>query len=241
MRRLTGATLVLASGKGLENYLGKLRDNLTAGQILLEVGNSIPSMEMSEAAQLMEAAAHGHPGHTHGGVDPHWWNSVENVIRAARVITAAFTKADPGNAPFYEANNRAYQKQLTDLRKWALREIGRIPSKDRKLATAHLSMGYFARDFGFKLIPVQGLNPAVPATSQELAAAIDTIRKSKIRAVFPEQGVNPKHLAQMSAETGVRFGGQLIADGNGTGDLASFSEAFAHNVMTITKELAPAP
>ena len=241
MKRLTGATLVLASGKGLENYLGKLRDNLTTGQILLEVGNSIPSMEMSEAAQLMEAAAHGHPGHTHGGVDPHWWNSVENVIRAARVITAAFTKADPGNAPFYEANNRAYQKQLTDLRKWALREIGRIPSKDRKLATAHLSMGYFARDFGFKLIPVQGLNPAVPATSQELAAAIDTIRKSKIRAVFPEQGVNPKHLAQMSAETGVRFGGQLIADGNGTGDLASFSEAFAHNVMTITKELAPAP
>lgn len=163
MKRLSGAPLILASGMGLENYLGKLRDNLTAGQIVLEVGNSMPSMEMSEAVQLMEAAAHGHPGHTHGGVDPHWWNSVENVIRATRTITAAFTRADPSNGAFYEQNSRTYQKQLTDLRKWALREIGRIPAKDRKLATAHLSMGYFARDFGFKLIPVQGLNPGIPS------------------------------------------------------------------------------
>lgn len=241
MQELSGADLVLASGKKLENYLGKLRDNLKPDQVLIEVGAAIPSLEMSEAAQLMEAKAQGEAQHTHGGADPHWWNSVENMQRATRVLSAAFAKADPPNAATYEANAAAYLIQLRELKKWARLEISRIPSAQRKLATAHLSLGYFAREFGFRLIPVQGLNPEIPATSQDLASAVDTIRRSKVRAIFPEQGVNPKHLAKISQETGVVFGGELIADGNGTGPLATFTGAFTHNIRQITAALADPP
>ena len=241
MQELSGADLVLASGKKLENYLGKLADNLTAGQLLIEVGEAIPSMEMSEAMSLMEAAGQGHAGHTHGGVDPHWWNSVENMQRATRTLAAAFAKADPEHAAAYQANAAVYTKRLTDLKKWARQEISRIPASGRKLATSHLALSYFADEFGFRLIPVQGLNPEVPATSQDVAQAIDTIRHSKVRAVFPEQGVNPKLLRKISDETGVVFGGELIADGNGTGPLASFTASFEHNVREIVKALAPAP
>lgn len=238
MQELSGADLVLASGKKLENYLGKLQDNLRPNQTLIEVGAAIPSMEMSEAALLMEAAGQGSASHTHGGADPHWWNSVENMQRATRVLSSSFAKADPPNRAAYEANATSYLSQLTDLRKWARREVSRIPPAQRKLATAHLSLGYFAKEFGFRLIPVQGLNPQVPATSQDLASAVDTIRQSKVRAVFPEQGVNPKHLAKISEETGVIFGGELIADGNGIGPLATFAGAFAHNIRQITAALA---
>ena len=241
MMELSGADLVLASGKKLENYLGKLQDNLTAGQTLIEVGAAIPSVEMSEAAQLMESTVRGYAGHAHGGADPHWWNSVENMQRATRLLSAAFAKADAPNAAIYEANAAAYMIKLTDLKKWARREISRIPPAQRKLATAHLSLAYFAMEFGFRLIPVQGLNPEVPATSQDLASAVDTIRQSKVRAVFPEQGVNPKHLAKISQETGVVFGGELIADGNGTGPLATFAGAFEHNIRQITAALADGP
>lgn len=239
LQEMGSAALVLASGKNLENYLGKLRDNLTGGQVVLEVGASIPSLEMSEAAAMMEAAAEGAKGHVHGGVDPHWWNSVENMQRAARTVAAAFSKADPANAAAYDANAAAYNKTLADLKKWARQEVAKIPAADRKLATAHLSLGYFAKEFGFRLIPVQGLNPEVPATSKDVAAAVDTIRRSKVRAVFPERGVNPKHLSKISEETGVVFGGELVADGNGIGPLATFTGAFESNIKTIVKALAP--
>jgi zinc/manganese transport system substrate-binding protein len=244
MQELSGADLVLASGKKLENYLGKLRDNLTKGQILIEVGDTIPSMEMNEAMAMLEApeaGKDGQEGHVHGGVDPHWWNSVENMQRAVRSVAAAFAKADPEHAAAYQANADDYGKRLTDLKKWARLEIARIPAGERKLATSHLALSYFAAEFGFRLIPVQGLNPEVPATSKDLARAIDTIRRSKVRAVFPEQGVNPKLLEQIAAETGVAFGGELIADGNGTGPLATFTGAFEHNIREITKALAPVP
>jgi zinc/manganese transport system substrate-binding protein len=241
MRLMAGVDLVLASGKGMENYLGKLRDNLTPQQVLIEVGETIPSLEMSEALALMEAAEDGHAGHVHGGVDPHWWNSVENMQRATRLLETAFARADPADAAAYEANAAAYVKKLGDLKKWARQEFSKIPSGQRKLATAHLALGYFAQEFGFKLIPVQGLNPEIPATSQDLAAAVDAIKSSKVRAVFPEQGVNPKHLEKIAEETGVIFGGELIADGNGTGPLASFAAAFEHNVKEMVKVLVPTP
>ncbi|MDB6132501.1 MAG: zinc-uptake complex component a periplasmic [Verrucomicrobiales bacterium] len=249
VKKLAGSTLVLVSGKNLENYLGKLQDNLTADQEMLEVGAGIPSLTRADAEELVDGQARrggkdkekdkdDDHDHDHGGVDPHWWNSVENMQRASKVLAAAFSKKDPANAGKYEANAVVYSKKLGELKKWARREISRIPADRRKLATSHLALSYFAREFGFRLIPVQGMNPEVPATSKDLAAAADTIRKNKITAVFPEQGVNPKHLTELSRETGVKFGGELIADGNGTGGLATFTGAFEHNVTEIVKALA---
>lgn len=252
VKKLAGAPLVLASGKNLENYLGKLRDNLTAGQEILEVGAAIPSLSRAEAEELVEPGARAGAGgkeeehdhdhdhdHDHGPVDPHWWNSVENMQRASKIVAAAFSKKDPANADKYSANAAAYSKKLGELKKWARREISRIPADRRKLATSHLALSYFAREFGFRLIPVQGMNPEIPATSKDLAAAVETIRKNKVGAVFPEQGVNPKHLNELTRETGVKFGGELIADGNGTGELATFTGAFEHNVNEIVAALAP--
>jgi ABC-type Zn uptake system ZnuABC Zn-binding protein ZnuA len=74
-----------------------------------------------------------------------------------------------------------------------------------------------------------------------VAAAIDTIRRSMVRAVFPEQGVNPKLLSKISQETGVVFGGELIADGNGTGPLATFTGLFEHNIREIVQALKAEP
>ena len=49
--------------------------------------------------------------------------------------------------------------------------------------------------------------------------------------------MNPKYLRQLAAETGVKIAGELIADGNGTGSLASFEAAFTHNVQAIVAAL----
>ena len=123
------------------------------------------------------------------------------------------------------------------MKKWAKKEISAIPPGNRKLATSHLALSYFAKEFGFRLVPVQGLNPEMKATSKDIAAAIETIKKFKITAVFTEQGVNPKNLQEMARETGVKFGGELVADGNGAGPLASWPAAFQHNVREIVKAL----
>jgi zinc/manganese transport system substrate-binding protein len=234
VKRLSGVQLVLVSGKGMENYLGKLRHNLGAQQQIVEVGLKIPSLTINPGDETFMCC----PEHAHGAIDPHWWNSVENVQRAGRIIADEFGAKDPENKDHYRANAAAWGRQLDDLKKWAKKELSVIPSERRKLATAHLALSYFAKEFRFKLVPIQGLGLA-NATPADLARAIKVVREQKIAAVFPEQGVNPKYLEQLASETGAKVAGELVVDGNGTGKLASFEAAFTHNVQTIVTALRP--
>jgi zinc/manganese transport system substrate-binding protein len=230
IKKLSEAHLILVSGKGLENYLDKLRAN---GRTIIEVGRTIPSLKIDPADALFMCC----PAHAKGAIDPHWWNSPENMARAGRIIADAFTEADPANKAAWRAGAAAWSTRMEALRKQAKQTFSTIPAARRRLATAHLSMSYFAREFGFRLVPVQGLNHNQQATAQELAAAIKTIRENKITAIFPEQGVNSKYLTQLSTETGVKLGGELIADGNGSGKLAGYEAAFLYNVQTIATAL----
>lgn len=233
VKKLSEATLILVAGKNLENYLDKLRRNLGPEQVLVEVGRTIPSETIEPGDDAFLCC----PEHARGGIDPHWWNSVDAMQRAGRILAEEFAKKDPVNKAAYQTNANAWNEKLAALKKWAKKEISAIPAAKRKLATAHLSLRYFAKEFGFKMLPVQGLNHNTSPTPQELAHAIKVIREKKIVAVFPEQGVNAKYLKQLAAETGVKVGGELVVDGNGTGAQAGFEAALRHNVQTIVAAL----
>lgn len=242
LKSVKNSTLILASGKQMENYLEKLRDNLTANQTLIEVGATIPDLTEKEVANLnLEEIPHDHHHdgtcNHHHGPDPHWWNSVKSMIRATDVVKEAFTKADPANAAAYKANAKAFSARLSQLGKWAKKELSAIPSENRKLASAHASMGYFADEYKFKLLAIQGISPSVKATSQQIAGAIQLIKKHQIKAIFTEQGVNPKQLEEIVRETGVKKGAELIADGNGVGEYSTFEKAFQYNVTSIVTAL----
>jgi zinc/manganese transport system substrate-binding protein len=236
VRRLANARVILAAGKHMENYLDKLRSNLSPQQQIIEVGRTIPSLKIETGDGSLFLCC---PEHAQGAIDPHWWNSIDNMQRAARIVATAFTDADPDGKAIYKANASAFSNRLAGLKKWAKAEFAGIPANRRKIATAHLALSYFAKEYGFRLVPVQGLNHNVAPSSPELVKAVQTIRSEGIPAVFPEQGVNAKYLTQLSRETGVRVGGELVADGNGTGPLATFEAAFAHNVRSIAASLKP--
>jgi zinc/manganese transport system substrate-binding protein len=233
VKQLRGCRLVLASGKNLESYLPKLKDNLTTGQEILEVGRNIPSLTINAKDSAFLCC----PAHAAGALDPHWWNSVESMKRATDIVADAFGKADSANEALYAANAKAYKAKLDGLKSWAKKELSSIPQGRRIVATAHLSLAYFAKEFGIKLIPVQGLSNQVKASSSEVAAAIAKIRETGIPAVFPEYGANPKQIDEIIAETGVKKGGELVMDANGTGSLEGFAAAFQHNVTSIVKAL----
>lgn len=233
IKSLRQCSLVLASGKKLETYLDKLRDNLTAGQTIVEVGRDIPSLQVNPK----DAAFVCCPEHAAGAIDPHWWNSVDNMKRAAGIVAESLAKIDPGHADTFNANAATYAERLAELKKWARKELSSIPQSRRVLATSHLALLYFAKEFGFKLIPVHGLSPQSSASAAEVATAIAKIRENKIPAIFPDAGVNTKQLDAIIRESGTKRGGSLIADGNGSGQLAGFEAAFRSNVAEICAAL----
>lgn len=242
LANIKGVRVVLASGKGLESYLDKLRDSL-GGVSVVEVGKTIPDRKIDPSEDLEhDDDDHDKDGdkhedhHHHGSQDPHWWHSMDNMKRATRIIAEAFSAADPANKDAYKANAAAAAQRIADLKSWAQQQFLTIPAEDRKLVTAHSAFGYFCKEFGFQSIPILGLAREDQVTPKYLIAAVKVIKEKKIRAVFPEDQANPKVLAEITRETGVKVGKPLIADG--TSALAtSYEVMMKHNVSAIAEAL----
>lgn len=228
LKKAQGSAIYLASGKNLEPFLPNLKSIIGNQSTILEVGRKIPSLTISSSGSLYACC----PKHAQGAIDPHWWQSIENWRRATNIVADAFAEADPANASNYKARAKAYRAELSGLKSWAKKEVSVIPRDQRHLATAHAAYGYFCKEFGFKSIPVQGLNKEQSATPQYVSEAIKTIRDKRVKAIFPEKLANSKGIHTIAKESGATIGDALYADSH-----TSIIGMFQHNIQAITKAL----
>jgi zinc/manganese transport system substrate-binding protein len=229
---MKGMRMIFASGKHLESYLDKLRDSLGAGVPIVEVGKTIPSLKV-EVGEMFLCCPH----HAEGGIDPHWWHSADNMQRAARVVADYLTSLDPAGKDSYKAGASAASDRFEGLKRWAKQQISAIPRGDRKLVTAHAAYAYFCKEYGLKSVPLLGLGAEDEATAQHIANVVKAIQDNKIRAVFPEDKSNPKVLAQIAGQTGIKIGQPLVADGTAI-HAHTFETMLRHNVAVIVAALA---
>ena len=231
LRKVSEAQLILTSGKHLENYLSKLQEATGGKADLLEVGNHLPSLKMK-------------PGEVEDGADegrriedPHWWHSVSNVKQATKIIRDELIKLDPADKADFEKNANAYLVKLDALDNWVRRKVAELPRDKRKLVTSHDAFQYFARDYGFTIEAIEGVNTETEASNRHVSELIDDIKKQGVKAIFLESTLNPKVTTQITRETGVKIGGTLYADGLGPGEASTYEGMMKHNVSTIVDAL----
>ncbi len=118
-------------------------------------------------------------------------------------------------------------------------KVAELPREKRKLVTSHDAFQYFARDYGFKIYPIEGVSTEDQPSSKRVAELIEAIKKQGVKAVFFENTQNPKVIASITRETGAKVGGELYADGLGAedGDAATYEAMMRHNVTTIVDAL----
>jgi len=226
LRKASDSQLILATGKHLENYLPKLSESTGGKAAILQVGDAFPSLTITgeDAAKT-------------GGLDPHWWHSIPNMKIAVKTMRDEFIKLDPADAADFTKNAAAELASLDALNKWARKEIATLPKDKRKLVTSHDAFQYFARDYGFTIYPIEGVTTEDEPSSKKIADLIDTIKAQKVKAVFFENIENPKVIQEITKETGANVGGELYADGLGTGEEGTYDGMFRHNVTTIVNAL----
>ena len=232
-RSLSNSRILLASGLGFEGYLDKLRPVLEKTGVRLVVGGEV--VEPIEGA--CEGHDHSEDHHHHGTADPHWWQSVSNVQRVARQIRDALITIDPEGQGTYEKNAAKLDARFEDLGKWVRLQIVQLPNKNRVLVTSHDALGYFAKDYGFEILAVQGISTSDQPSSQKVRDLIVQINARGVKAIFAESIENPKVLGQITAETGAKPGGVIYADGLGSGETGTYEGMMRHNVTTIVEAL----
>ena len=232
-RTISNSRILLASGLGFEGYLDKLRPVLEKSGVRPVVGG--------EVVKAIEGACEGHDHsedhHHHGTADPHWWQSVSNVQLVARQIRDALIATDPEGQGTYKKNAAKLDVRLKDLGKWVRLQIVQLPKKNRVLVTSHDALGYFAKDYGFEILPVQGISTSDQPSSQKVRDLIGRIQERGVKAIFAESIENPKVLGQITAETGAKTSGVIYADGLGSGETGTYEGMMRHNVTTIVEAL----
>ena len=222
---VAGADVVLVSGKGMEGYLSKLEEGMDPKKFV-NVGNQVgSSLKLKDEGKVIE--------------DPHWWHSVANVEKATNVVRDVLIAADPADRDAFTANAAAYQAKLEELDRAIKVKVAELGRDKRKLVTSHDAFQYFARDYGFKIYPIEGVSTAEEPSTRKVAELLDAIKEQHVKSVFFENTQNPKVIAQITKETGATVGGELYADGLGApgSDAATYLDMMHHNVNTIVDAL----
>jgi len=143
------------------------------------------------------------PDQSEGIKDPHVWLSPPLVIVQARNILNALLKVDPKNASIYESNYRKFIIELVDLDA-ELRGVFFGKGKNIRFMVFHPAWGYFARNYGLKMIPVEseGKYPK-PAALRRL---IEKARGHGIKVVF----VQPEFSTKSAGIIAKAIGGQVV-------------------------------
>ena len=227
LKAVANADVVLLSAKHMEGYVGKLRDATGTRGRVVEVGNSFPSLKLTVQ----------HGDHAHDGEDPHWWHSINNIKRAANVVRDELTRVSPNDKALFAANAKSYASSLEQLQDWVKSKVAELPRNQRKLVTNHDAFGYFAKEFGFTVIPIAGLSRNDQPGGKKVSELVAHIKEAGVRAVFSEDVANPKLVQEITRQTGAKFGGELLSDGLGTGAKGTVEGMFKHNVSTIVDSL----
>ena len=241
--RLVGqADILFSNGLGFEGWMERLLNTASyKGRHVIA----------SRGIEPIEADGHGeqedhedekddHSGHHHHeDADPHAWQSVPNVMVYVGNIAKGLCEADPAGCELYQRNALRYRAELqaldTDIRaQWKA-----IPAAQRKVITSHDAFGYYAQAYGVKFLAPQGVNTDSEASAKGVAQLVRQIKKEKIKALFVESISDPRLIAQIGRETGVKPAGELYSDSLSApnGAATDYLSLMRHNTVALTRAI----
>jgi zinc/manganese transport system substrate-binding protein len=230
------ARLVVSNGLKFEGWMKRLMQASASKAILVEAAAGVKGRAEKDAH-----GARDKHGHSHGGLDPHAWQSVSNVKTYVSNIRDALTAADAGGKAIYAANAARYLAELDSLDADIRSAIAGIPAERRKVITSHDAFGYFQQDYGLAFIAPRGVSTETEASAKDVARIIQQIRREKVAAVFLENISDQRLLQQIARESGAAIGGTLYSDAlsRPDGPAPTYIRMMRHNIRVISEALLP--
>lgn len=205
---LESADLVFLNGLGLDD---KMADALAAGgrgnATVIKLGDALNRThhDLMRHGEHDPDEKHDHK-HDHGDHDPHVWLSPTAAEKLVEKIALALGKAHPEFAADYSRNSKAYIEKLRQLNRDG-RELLKGKT-EKKLATMHESLGYFADEFGLDIVGFLHKSPGVEPKADELKKLVDKCVKAKARIV----AVEPQYSAAGATTVKEALGRAGVAD-----------------------------
>jgi len=131
------------------------------------------------------------------GLDSHIWLSPKNAQQMVLNIMTELANIDSANAEYYLNEGQKLVEGLKSLDQEFT--IGLVSCQKNVILVNHNAFTYLGRDYGFDIISIQGLEPEVEPTPQQLVRLIEEAEEHDLKYIFYEELVDPR-IAQTIAK-----------------------------------------
>jgi ABC-type Zn uptake system ZnuABC Zn-binding protein ZnuA len=209
LRAVAAAKLVVMNGLGLDDWLEDTISAASTKAPIVRLGVDLPGVELLA-------------GEDPGTRNPHLWMDVSYARLYAARIKEALIQADPDGKAAYDASAAAYDAKLAELDGWVKAQVATIPEANRRFVLFHDALPYFARAYGLTVVGVAVEAPGQDPSAGEIAALIDAIRASGVKAIFSENQFPTDLVDQLARETGAKVEADLFDDSLGDPPVTSY-------------------
>jgi ABC-type Zn uptake system ZnuABC Zn-binding protein ZnuA len=234
--RAADTQVLIVNGAGFEAYLERLTQAARGSQTVIVASQGLASRKAGPAESSGQVGED-----DHGDSDPHFWLDPVEVLTYVENIRQGLSSADPPGTPTYSANAAAYATQLHELDNWIREQVAQIPPDRRILVTNHLSLGYFADRYGFRILGtiLPGASTAAEPSARHLGDLTELIRQTGAKAIFLETGSQTQLAVQVAREANIRVVEGLhthsVTDPNGAAP--TYLDMMRYDVMAIVEAL----
>ena len=230
--KLFNADVIFYNGLHLEGKLVAIFEKMEAEKTTVALGDFLPKEGLISSDYFAS------------NYDPHVWFNIQYFKEFSDQVTRVLSTKDPKNKERYQANNIAFQQELDLLQTTVENKIASLDPQKRILITAHDAFNYFGKNYGFKVVGLQGLSTATEAGVQDVQQLSEYIIEHKVKAIFVESSVPRRTIEALEAAVlskghQVSVGGSLYSDA--LGDVGSvegtYIGMFLYNVKTIVNAL----
>lgn len=219
------ADIILINGLTFEGWINKLIDNS---------GTKANVYTITEGVNALQSDTYKNAS------DPHAWMDASNGLTYIKNIKNALVEKDPKNKAAYEAKYNDYKSKISELDKYILEEIKKIPEAKRMLVTSHDAFAYYGRRYGIKLNALKGISTEAETQTSDMVRVAKAIKETGVPAIFIESTINPQVIQQIAKDNNVKIGGELFADSIGDEDSEgpTYLKMLRHNTDVIVKALS---
>jgi zinc transport system substrate-binding protein len=185
------ADVLFINGHGLDNtFAKKLRESSANPNVtVVALGEKVPHKMMLHGNGCA-CCEEGHEGEAdedeHDAHDPHVWLGIDPAVRMVEAACKELSGKYPQHADTFKANADAYIVKLKAIKTEGEAVLANTPKEDRKLVTAHGSMGYFAKTFGLTVVDSIQKTAGKEPTKKQLDELVAACKKEGVKVIAAE-------------------------------------------------------
>ena len=235
IRVLNQADVLIEGGAELEiGWLPPLVNGARNAKILSDAPGHVILSRGIRLLEVPTGSVDRSMGDVHPLGNPHYWTDPGNGKIIANTLTATFSRLDPANAAFYQANLKKFDERIDQ--KLAAWTKALEPYRGTKVVTYHKSFDYFLDRFGFELVGTIEPKPGIEPSPSYINALIPRVKAAGAKLVMIEP-FRPRKTPQYVAEA---VGAKLLlvpTSVGGNEKVKDYFSLFDYDVAQITAAL----